>query len=268
VWLYFAGQSNTDTPKVKTEIKGRLEIRQKGLRDLGPERKGSAEQTAYLTELATRFQRLVSLALSANHGADDLFNTTRALRVAPAMMTRMKIFSDDMAKRGQTFAFAPQADKDWIQSASDQQSFEIRKEDDLEELLDILHPQETLPCPKANGANDWLREIFQDNRGFELGTFNPSILATAMKKQSSKWMDISMGYVSDAIVIVHRFVTAAIASICADHDVRKALLHTLSEDLIIRYQKAIHSIECLLEVENGCPPLTMNHYFNDNLQKR
>jgi hypothetical protein len=52
----------------------------------------------------------------------------------------MKKFLDNMAKRGQTLAFAPQANKDWMQLASNKQSFKVRKEDDLEELLDILQP--------------------------------------------------------------------------------------------------------------------------------
>jgi hypothetical protein len=34
--------------------------------------------------------------------------------------------------------------------------------------------------------------VYQNNQGFELGTFNVSILVTVMKRQSSKWEDISM----------------------------------------------------------------------------
>lgn len=256
---------------MKTEIKNRLDISQKHLNDLGPERKGSAEQTAYLINLATKFQRLVSLALSADYGADDLFNNISALRVAPAIMSRMKAFSDDMSNYGQTYSFTLHIVDDWketSQLAPEKRSFHTRKEEDLEELLDILHPQESLSFPRSDGMSDWLREVFRENRGFELGTFNPSILATTMKRQSSKWMGISMGYISDAIVIIHRFIAAAVASVCGDYDVQKALLDTLSEDLIKRYNNAIDSIEFLLNVENGCTPMTLNHYFNENLQKR
>ncbi|KAK4546242.1 hypothetical protein LTR36_002379 [Oleoguttula mirabilis] len=258
-------------PKVKAEIKSRLNSRRRRLSDLGPERKGAAEQMAHLTKLATRFQRIVSLALGANYGADDVFITDSALRIAPAVMARMKIFSDEMTTYGQAHSFLPQ---DGLSppvkattSSPDKKSFDIRKEDDLEALVDILHPQDSLPQPKTGEIKTWLLEVFQGNRGFELGTFNASILATAMKVQSSKWMDISLGHVSDVIVMVHRFITTALASICNDRDIRDAIINSIYEDLIRRYQKAANSTKFLLEVENSDTPMTLNHYFNDNLQK-
>jgi len=53
----------------------------------------------YLTNLATRYQRLVYLALSANY-VNDVFNTDSSLRITPAIMSRMKVFSDEMANYG------------------------------------------------------------------------------------------------------------------------------------------------------------------------
>jgi hypothetical protein len=102
----------------------------------------------------------------------------------------------------------------------DAKTFVVRKEDDPEELVDILHPQESLACPLHGATKDWLLQVFKGNQGFELGTFNTSILATVMKKQSSKWEDISMRFVSDAIVLVHRFITSALQSIYDDRSVR------------------------------------------------
>lgn len=49
---------------------------------------------AYLTNSATRFQRLVSLALRAGHGADNLFDIEPVPRLTPAVMSRMQTFSD------------------------------------------------------------------------------------------------------------------------------------------------------------------------------
>ena len=93
----------------------------------------------------------------------------------------MKAFSDEMAKYGQAYSFMT-ADRD---------------------SSDILHPQNCLPYPRSGEIKGWLLRVFQSNQGFELGTFNASILAPAMKKQCSKWTDISMGFVSDVIVMVH-----------------------------------------------------------------
>jgi hypothetical protein len=138
----------------------------------------------------------------------------------------------------------------------------------IEELQDILHTNDKLQYAVDGAIQKWLREVFMDNRGFELGTFNASILATVMKKQSSKWKDISLGFVSDVIVLVHRFITKALGCICTDSLVCQALVNTLFDELIQRYQNAIQNANFLLEVENSNIPMTLNHYFNENLQKR
>ena len=186
----------------------------------------------------------------------------------------MKIFSDEMAKYGESYSFncnndgVPVAFEDDSDESFEDETFDIRKEDDPEELVGTLHPQESLPHPLSGETKDWLLQIFKANRGFELGTFNASILATVMKKQSSKWEDISMGFVSDAIVLVHRFITSALVSICDDRNVRDALAGKLSDELTRRYQNAITCAGFLLKVERSNTPMTMNHYFNDNLQRR
>jgi hypothetical protein len=211
--------------------------------------------------------------MNASYGSDDAFETIPGLCIAPTVMSRMKVFSDEMANYDESYSFncndsniAPVfvegSDED-----VDEETFDIRKEDDPEELVDILHPQESLCHPLHGKTKGWLLQVFKDNRGFELGTFNASILATVMKKQSSKWEDISMGFVSDAIVLVHRCITSALVSVCDDRNVRDALVDKLSDELTRRYQNAIASAGFLLKVEKSNTPMTMNHYFNDNLQR-
>lgn len=246
---------------------------QNRLDDLGPERGSQPEQLAFLNDLATRFQRLVSFALIANHGADDIFDAELALRMSPAVMTRMQIFSDEVAKYGHTYSFLPSSDDEESLPSNDQigesaANFLVRKEDDLDELTDILQPQVEHLQAVASGIKEWLSDVFAGNRGFEMGTFNASILATVMKKQSAKWGDISKGFVSDIIVIVHRFITAALQSLCTDGEICRALLDAIFDDLVGRYQRAIENTRFLLKVENTNTPMTLNHYFNETLQKR
>jgi hypothetical protein len=146
--------------------------------------------------------------------------------------------------------------------------FNTRKETDLAELIEILHSQRSLPIPEREGSYRWLMQVYQSNRGFELGTPNSALLADCMKKQCFKWKEVSMGFVSDVIVLVHMFIGTALCSICKDVNVRTALINKLSDDLIKRYQKAITTTQFLLEVEKSDVPMSLNHYFNDNLQKR
>lgn len=279
---------------MKAEIKGRLLESQKHLDGLGPERGSASAQLAYLTSIAARLQRLRSLALSSNFGTDNVFEGEPALRLAPAVMARMNTFSDEMRTSGHTFSFlhrgadplspqnddysaSPAADEVALESPDnegacseieDWEYFAIRKEDDIEELQDILQSQDSQRQPEPSGIKDWLREVFQDHRGFEMGTFNASILATVMKKQSSKWAVMSMACVSDAIMIVHRFIGTALKSICTNEQVCRALMDTIFEDLVQGYKEAIKNSEFILKVERNGTPMTLNHYFNDNLQKR
>ena len=246
----------------------------------------------YLTKIADRFQQLVGLAMNTTHGADNSFEKYPRLRLAPAIMSRMKTFSDSMAKLGQTFMFQPKggnkpvAGKDGTPdveapvlldevnevtgevSQKPAKFFEIRVEEDLAELSEILHPQKGLAFPKREGINKWIQQAFLSNRGFELSTFNASLLATCMKKQCSKWEDISMGFLSDVIVMVHGFIDSTLETVCPDDNIRESLINRLSDELISRYQKSLSSTRFLLEVESCDTPMTHNHYFNENLQKR
>jgi hypothetical protein len=77
-----------------------------------------------------------------------------------------------------------------------------------------------------------------------------------------------MGFVSDIIINVHRFIEAALTSVCEDSNVRDALAGKLFDRLTERYQKAITNTNFLLNVENSNVHMTMNHYLNNNLQKR
>lgn len=77
-----------------------------------------------------------------------------------------------------------------------------------------------------------------------------------------------MGFVSDAIVLGHRFILSALSAVCDDAYVRDALADKLSDELTRRYQNAIACAGFLLKVEKSNTPMTLNHYFNDNLQRR
>jgi hypothetical protein len=95
-----------------------------------------------------------------------------------------------------------------------------------------------------------------------------SILATTMKKQSSNWSNISLGYVSDVIVLAHRFITTAIKAIVPDDSMAYSLFGILQDSLEHQYKRGIEQVDFLLHMELSGALLTTNHYFNDNLEKR
>lgn len=255
---------------------------------MGPERNSLAAQAAFLTALSTRFQDLVTRALDAKHGVDNLFEQHQALRIAPTITNRMKQFCDDMALSGHLYTFlkpdnstdgnqsddgnAMQVDQPTPADSADEadeggKKTSTRKVKDLLEVADIISPEEKLPRSKATGIEHWLHVVYETNRGFELGTFDSGILTTTMRKQSSRWPALSTGFISDIIFVVHRFITTTLDSICNDRLIRDGLTRELTEGLMNRYSTAMRQVEFLLEIERGVP-MTMNHYFNDNLEKR
>lgn len=88
-----------------------------------------------------------------------------------------------------------------------------------------------------------------------------------MREQSKKWNSLALGYVSDAVTIVHNFVTELLRIVYPDARVRRGLISLLTDHLIERYKKAVDQVVFVLQVERSEKPATQNHYFNDTLEK-
>lgn len=133
-------------------------------------------------------------------------------------------------------------------------------------ISEILHPNVGL-VPPLEGIVHYLDSEYRQSRGFEIGTFNPDLLATLMKTQSEKWIDFSRGYISDIIVIVHQFICLALRDACPDEDICSGILSLLEESLLSQYRRSVEHLEFLLKTEREGTPMTLNHYMNDNLEK-
>lgn len=57
-----------------------------------------------------------------------------------------------------------------------------------------------------------------------MGTFNPALLSAIMKKQSTKWTVLALGYASDVIAMIHNFIVHVLERVCPDGRVRDNLL--------------------------------------------
>lgn len=270
-------------PHVKSDISRRLNERKKQLESLGPCRENREQQHQYLLNLATRFQSTTFLALTARYGADNIFESSVRLKLATAVVDRNKIFADDVWKIGHTMAFGQgsevpednndheeisMADNDeYPEDDEEGQHHPVRHRGSEPELDGILHDECTVPTPKPTGIIPWLEKEYKSSRGFELGTFDASLLPNVWKKQSAKWDDLTLGYVSDIVSLVHDFILALLSAICEDQRVRSALMSMLMDGLIERYKKGMDHAKFILYVEKTGTPLTANHYFADNLEK-
>ena len=280
--------------QVKSDINKRLSERKKHLTSLGPCREDREQQREYLLKIATRFQSTVFLALTAHYGADDLFDNVPRLKLATAVVDRNEIFADDVCKLGHTMQFSQaiespenkdpvaETNNDDVEASSE----EAYDDDDAEgsneqspnvnhvrqtgpepDLDDILHDDRKVPKPKRTGIMTWLEEVYTSSRGFELGTFDASILPIIWKKQSANWDDLALGYVSDIVALVHNFIIDLTTAICEDQRVHSALMSILTDGLIECYKKSLSHAKFILHVERLGILLTANHYFADNLEK-
>lgn len=63
----------------------------------------------------------------------------------------------------------------------------------------ILYDQDAIPGPGDECNLIWLSEVYTISCGFEMGMFDPSLLAIIMEKPSVSWTGLALGYIGDVV---------------------------------------------------------------------
>ena len=266
--------------QVRADINMRLKKCKQAMNGLGPDRATQDQQYDFLLELATQFQTLTAHALRAYYGADEIFDKSPHLKLATLVVHRNAVFSEDVWHKGHTMEFSKQAGfieneknegkgtpAEGSKGSVDVKESNVRYEDHHHELDDLMHEHTSIPEPQKSGIKKWLVGVYKTSQGFELGTFDPSLLPIVWKKQSKNWDTLALTYIDDIVTIVHDFTKTLLSQICKDERILRGLNSVLLEELTERYKKAIDHTNYLLTVERSGTPLTTNHYFADNLEK-
>ncbi|RJE20074.1 DYNc [Aspergillus sclerotialis] len=262
-------------PKVRLEVNKKLKSKKNELLGLGTERDTSEKQSNYLLDIVAKFQELTSQALATNY-SNDLFDENSDLRLATVLRNRCEAFKDDMSNYGHEYSFAS-ADSNQKQNGlcgphngemetDSAEAVSVRKNGNLTELEGILYDQEILPLPSDDDILDWIEKLYRTSRGFEIGTFSPLLLSTIMRKQSSKWTALALGYISDAVSMIHNFLVRVLERVCPDDRIRGNLLSVLMDDLLIKYKNAVEQVEFLLHVERHGTLMTLNDFLQRNIE--
>lgn len=245
---------------------------------LGAERDTPEKQSTYLLDIFTAFQDPTSRALSANY-TNDLFDEDFNTRLATILWNRNDAFKDDMVKYDHEYCFAS-ADgnthkgagatvtdggnaHDENMKADNSEIVHARKKDDLPELEGILHDQESLAAPSDEDIIEWIEKLYRTSRGFKIGTSNPLLMSTIMRKQSAKWADLALGHISDVIAMIHNSIVCVLEKVCPDERVCGNQLSALMDDLTKKY--SMGQIEFLLHVERSGTLMTLNDDLQENL---
>ncbi|KAL7627589.1 hypothetical protein AAE478_001782 [Parahypoxylon ruwenzoriense] len=266
-------------PKVKVDIIKELSSLKSERDKMGPSRGDEYTQRTFLNQMSESFQDLARSALSAHYKDNKSFDEKDDLRLITRIVEANEKYSEDMEKHGHMREFAGDADpkkRNEIPTMQapppdDSSFFEEPLYDEYPELDEIFDPSDTI-LPDFGGKDDdimgYIDKVYRSSRGQELGTFSGALISTMFKEQSKKWEPITMAYMAKVIIAVHRFIVEIFKVICPDSRVRDELWDVyLLEELQKSYRRAMDHVKFLLEIEREGAPLTLNHYFNENLQK-
>ncbi|KAI0409965.1 dynamin GTPase [Xylaria palmicola] len=280
-----AAHIHREFPKVKAEVGQKIKEVQRQLNKLGPKRQTQAEHVQFLMEIALRFQDAAAAAARADYGQSSLFGD-KTLRLATSAINRGEEFARLMGTSGHRYKFdnsdimkdisdlEPET-SETSETGLDGQSTEgsssqsnTRRVPNHVDVEDLMHNAiATVSAPRDHQILSWLKSVYRQSRGFEIGTFDDKLLAITMKEQAAKWHDLALGYTSDTIVMVHSFISHLLGDIVAIDRVRRGIMALLMEEFRTKYQAALDHTNFLLNVELDGKPATLNHYFNDNLSK-
>ena len=143
----------------------------------------------------------------------------------------------------------------------------VRSKDVDADLDEIVFDKWQINSSINSDTFEWLKGELRTSRGFELGTFDKGLLLTTMQTQAQRWRPFALGYISDVINTVHGFIKALLENTCSEEGIRSRIFSALVEDLLNGYKAAYTQVETLLSLELEGTPFTLNHYFNDNLEK-
>ncbi|PYI02508.1 hypothetical protein BO78DRAFT_453599 [Aspergillus sclerotiicarbonarius CBS 121057] len=274
-------------PELRKDLKIQIDLCQQDLDRLGPALQTEHEQRAFLSGIARRFQNFARAARDAHYSEDAAFehsdfrllthivNLSDLFNLVFEEKAHLRCFEHpaldtDKGKQGASGDKPPNAckeTKDWARlSAKQNETYESLDPSNFPELEQIISRGTGTEDPKR-GIKPWIEELYLNSRGLDLGTFGGTILSSAFKEQTIKWELMTREYVSNIIMVVHRFLCTALGKVCANRQLYDRVWSSILDDLLERYKVAMSQALFLLSVERNRRPYTLNDYFSDNLQK-
>ncbi|KAH7187240.1 dynamin family protein [Fusarium oxysporum] len=273
-------------PKLRSETRRKLNEKQEELASLGPPRQTGRQQQQFLVSAASKFQNIVRAALDADYSTHQAFADDN-LRLITEVVNTTDEFAVDFEACAHTYLFEavyrtklfspeipqPKIARPIFSDSEDEEEEDIDEESstcfDLNlypDLEGILTKDWTSHQP-SKGIMPWITQMHRRSRGVELGTFGPRVLSSAFQEQSIYWQNMATQYLSKVIISVHKFILGALAKVCYESRVLDELISGLMADLLARYQDGMNQAIHLVHIERHKKPYTLNHYFNENLQK-
>jgi hypothetical protein len=265
-------------PKLKSQIDHQLVTCKGKLAALGPDRTSPEQQRRYLQEIAIEYQKLTDYAVDAYYARNPVFEEIPALRLPTLIVDRNDAYAEELSNRGHTISFGLPEKKDAAAGSDDDEisedltdnshSMSISDEDvEFSELLDLFPADFVIPSTQTSNVLEWIEREYRKARGRGLESIGPAVLPTLWQQQSRNWEAITLSYFKDVIGYVHKFICKLLFHVCPNDRTRNSLFSLLVDLLLDRYHIVVDHVKFLIKVERFGTPLTLNHYFSDNLQK-
>ncbi|RLM00109.1 hypothetical protein CFD26_107993 [Aspergillus turcosus] len=225
-------------PHVVKDIEEFLLDAREELDQLGPSRQTASDQRRYLTQIATRYERDVSNALSGSYGSYLQGNSSLKLRMHIRNLNDE--FAEEMARDGHTKVF---------------QNLDGEPDEEYER-----------PGRAEDDIYEWIRNVYRDSRGAELpGMVNPSVLESMFRQQTVAWKPIASKYIRKVARAVDDFNQTIFDKLIGDEGIRDHLMARLREQNQAAVKRAADELTSLLQGERGGILQTVNHYFAQTL---
>jgi len=218
--------------------------------------------------MASEFQALTTQALYTEYASNAIFERCPNLKIATLVRNRSELFAKEFRMYAHTYEFQGQTQDTGSREPRKAVRVSVRGKNDIADLEGLLTSVGTIDVPVRGKTFDWLRELHLSSRGFELGTYQPSILSNSMRMQSIKWEAVAMGYIGDIITMVHNFIVDLLEHVCPEGSTRQELMVVLNERLTDQYISAIGTTNSLLQIECAETPSTLDEDFTTNLDNR
>lgn len=279
-------------PKLIKDINEQSKECKRQLDSLGPPRQYEREQRIFLSQIAGNFQKRVREALDAHYNADPVFKQDE-FRLITHVVNITDVFSADFRESAHSRHFEnlgllkPNVEAelvdvrtpdctsketstglmiDHLRALLEKTKVDDIAPDEYSELGDIIIPLKDISKPGDNFTT-WMNDVYLQARGLDLGTFDPHLLSMAFTEQSRKWGDMTKTYMRRIIIALHRFIAAALRSVCLEDQARNHLWSAILEALVERYKEAMKQASLLIEVEQRNKPYTLNPQFNQTWSK-
>ena len=294
-------------PKLLQDVSNQIKDCKRELQSLGPPRQDEREQRIFLSRIADIFQNRARAALAADYNADPIFDKDELRLITHVVNITAVFSADfQLSAHSRNFEkidpfvsavasdtvedtdedSVQDSDEDSVQDSDDEEPLRVesmianlrvllqkaRVDDvapgELAELGDIIIPLSAhkISMPQED-FSEWINNVYLKSRGLDLGTFNANFVATAFAEQSRKWGDMTKIYMSRVIITIHRFIAAALRSICSEEQTRSHLWSAILESLVECYKTAMAQASLLIEVEQRKKPYTLNKQFAEALSK-